>query len=259
MPDLIVCSPLQSKETRTTMSLRALFILLSLGLSGMVHAGERPAAIGAYMQTLASVEGSKTAVSLEPLMASAVAAQDALMEIQGFGDQAWIETLDDDQYQKLQNELRGFRLSRGYDVYAQPDPAFLDALAQKLGLPADRDFFRLYRGYWNKDLLPVYLDMGKRPTPCVRFGEGVLQEQYAGWSEYVRRYPDAYTGFTRQTLADLEEAVGLGVCTCTDTASVQRELGSFLKRFPKSPVAGKVRSRLVELKETPDLRPVLCR
>lgn len=247
------------KETPATMNLRPIFILLLLSLTGMVHAGERPAAIGAYVQALAAVESATAPVSLEPLVASALAAQDTLMAIQGMGDQAWIETLDEADYQKLQAELRGFRLSRGYDVYAQPDPVFLDALAQKHGLQKDRDFFRLYRGYWTEDLLPAYLSIGTRPTPCVRFGEGVLQEQYAGWSDYARRYPDAYQDFTRQTVADIEEAVGLGVCTCTDTASVQRELGSFIKRFPKSPVVGKVRSRLVELKETPDLRPVLCR
>jgi hypothetical protein len=241
------------------MSLRPILMLLCLSLAGMVHAGERPAAIGNYVETLAAVEKAGKPLSLEPLMASALAAQDALMEIQGMGDQAWIERLDEADYQKLQSELRGFRLSRGYDIYAQPDPAFLDALAQQHGLAADRDFFRLYRSYWNEDLLPAYLSIGKRPTPCVRFGEGVLQEQYAGWSEYVRRYPGSYKGFTRQTLADLEEAVGLGVCTCTDAASVQRELGSFIKRFPNSPVVAKVRSRLLELKETPDLRPVLCR
>jgi len=241
------------------MSLRPILILLLVGLPGMVHAGERPAAIGAYVEALSKVEQAGQPLSLEPLMASALAAQDALMEIQGLGDQAWIERLDEAEYQKLQTELRGFRLSRGHDIYAQPDPAFLDALAQQHGLAADRDFFRLYRRYWNEDLLPAYLSIGKRPTPCVRFGEGVLQDQYAGWSEYVRRYPESYRGFTRQTLADLEEAVGLGVCTCTDAASVQRELGSFVERFPNSPAAPKARSRLVELQETPDLRPVLCR
>lgn len=242
------------------MILRLLSALLLLTLSGFARAEvSRPAALDAYLSALAAVEQAQAPVSLEPLMAASLAAQDALMEIQGLGDQAWIEQLDEPSWEKLRGEMRGFRLSRGYDVYAQPDAAFLDTLAQAHGRPADREFFRLYRGFWSEELLPVYLSIGERPTPCVRFGEGVLQEQYAAWRGYARSYPKAYAGFTRQTLADLEEAVGLGVCTCTDADSVKRELSGFVKRFPQSPVAGKVRDRLVELKENPDRRPVMCR
>ena len=242
------------------MSLRLLPVLLLLTVAAFARAeATRPAALDAYLSALVAVEQAPEPVSMEALLEAAVAAQDALMEIQGLGDQAWIEQLDEPSWEKLRGEMRGFSLSRGYDVYAQPEAAFLDALAQAKGRPADRDFFRLYRGFWTGELLPAYLSMGQRPTPCVRFGEGVLQPQYAAWRDFSRRYPKAYAGFTRQALADLEEAVGLGVCTCTDADSVKRELAGFVKRFPDSPVAGKVRSRLVELKENPDRRPVMCR
>ncbi|WP_162932376.1 hypothetical protein [Solimonas sp. K1W22B-7] len=242
------------------MKLRIVLVAALLGLAGLAQAEPvRPAALDAYLKALAGVEAATAPVSLEPLMAAALAAQDALMEIEGLGDQAWLERLDEPAYGQLRAELRGFTLSRGFDVYAQPDAAFLDRLAQVHGGVMDREFFRLYRAYWSPELLPAYLSLGKRPTPCVRFGEGVVAKQYEGWRGFARKYPQAYAGFTRQTLTDLEEVVALGVCTCSDEASVSRELRGFVKRFPDSPVAGKVRSRLVELKENPTIRPVLCR
>lgn len=242
------------------MILRSLFAALLLTTAGLCLAQTpRPAAIDAYRAALSAVEQVTTPVSLEPLLGAAHAAQDDLMDIQDDGDRAWLEVLGEEEYAALKAELRGLRLSRGYDVYAQPDGGFLLQLAQAHGRPADQAFFRLYRDLWDADLLPRYLSAGNRPTPCVRFGEGVLPELYAGWRDYARRYPEAYIEFTNQTLRDLEEAVGLGVCACGDERSVERELKGFVKRFPNTPVAPQIRGRLQELKEDPNLRPVRCR
>jgi len=219
----------------------------------------RPPAVDAYLAELSRVEQAPQPVSLEPLFIAAGEVQDAMMDIQGHGDQAWMETLDDAQYAALKAELRGLQLSRGYDIYAQPDGAFLLGLAQGHGRPADQAFFLLYRDLWDANLLPRYLGAGNNPTPCVRFGENVLPPLYAGWRDYAARYPLAHIAFTAQMLQDLEEAVALGVCACGDEQSVVRELRGFVKRFPDTPVAPQIRARLKELKETPDLRPVRCR
>ncbi|HSW12127.1 MAG TPA: hypothetical protein VLI06_04760 [Solimonas sp.] len=232
--------------------------LLTLSTLALAQAARAPA-LDAYLAALTAVEQAPAPVSLEPLFAAAGAAQDALMEIQGQGDQAWIETLAEADFVALKAQLRGLQLSRGYDVYAQPDGKFLLGLAQGHGRPDDIAFFLLYRDLWDANLLPRYLEVGNNPTPCVRFDQNVLQPMYAGWRDYAKRHPQAYTGFTRQMLEDLEEAVGLGVCACGNVQSVERELRGFVKRFPDTPVAPKIRSRLKELKEDPDLRPVRCR
>ena len=236
----------------------AALLLLAIAMPAS-SADKRPAAIDAYIAALASVEQSRAPVSLEPLLAAAEQAQDALMALQPDADLAWQETLDDADFEKLKTELRGLRLSRGYDVYAQPDGDFLLKLAQAHGQPQDREFFGLYQRFWSADLLPQYLGMGKGTTPCVRFGEGIMPELYAGWTAFARKYPRAYVGFTRQTVRDLEEAVELGTCACGDADSVRAELGGFLKQFPKTPAAPQIRKRLVELKDDPDVRPVQCR
>ncbi|HEX4895345.1 MAG TPA: hypothetical protein VFV11_03340 [Solimonas sp.] len=236
--------------------------LLSLMLGACAVTGAHPAdpARAQYLAALADVESATTPVSLEPLLARAEALQDTLMSFERYGDQAQLETYDEARYSALQAELRGLRLSRGTDVYAQPDPEVFLALAEAKGREADRAFFRLYRDYWTAELLPRYLKVGQRPTPCVRFGDDVLAPLYAGWRDYAARYPQAYVAFTRQTLADLEEAVSLGVCTCDgDENTVRAELTGFLARFPQTPVAAQIGARVKELDEDPYRRPVHCR
>ena len=240
------------------MTTRPLACALLLGLFATAAAAERPAEIDAYRQTLAQVEAARSPVSLEPLLAAAEAAQDALMRIDD-SDRAWLEIIGDDEFEALKAELRGLQLARGYDVYAQPDGAFLLQLATAKGRADDAAFFRLYDQLWSEQQLPKYLELGNRPTPCVRYGTGVLPELYQQWRDYAAQYPLAYVAHTKQTIADLEEAVALGVCACTDAADVERELSGFLKRFPTTPVAPQIALRLKELKEQPDLRPVRCR
>ncbi len=220
---------------------------------------ERPAAVDAYLARLKAVEQATQPVSMEPLLAAASEVQDALMSLQPGGDQAWQETLPEADYATLKDELRGLRLSRGYDVYAQPDGDFLLKLAQAHGRPQDRAFFALYQRFWNPQLLPQYLSIGKGTTPCVRFDEGIIPELYRDWSGFARQYPQAYTAFAQQTLLDLEEVIELGTCACRDADSVERELAGFVQKFPQSPAAPKARKRLAELKENPDWRPVHCR
>ncbi len=241
------------------MNLRpALALLLLTIVAAAVAQTPRPSAIDAFRMSVAAVEHAKVPVSLEPLLNAAESVQDGLMQIQP-DDRAWIETLNEAEYAALKAELRGMQLSRGIDIYAQPDGAFLLQLAGKHGRPEDLAFFEVYVRLWNEQQLPRYLSLGSRPTPCVRFGAGILPELYADWRTYAERYPKAYVAYTAQTLRDLEEAVALGTCACGDEHSVQRELEGFLQRFPQTPVAADIRGRLKQLKETPELRPVYCR
>lgn len=238
---------------------RSLLAVLLMACSGLCSAqSARPEAVTHYLSELVKTEQATAPVSLEPLFIAAEQAQDALMFTED-GDRAWIEGLSADEYATLQSELRGIKLSRGYDIYAQPDGAFLYALAKAHGRAEDQAFFRLYHRFWNREELPQYLGMGKGTTPCVRFGEGILPALYETWGAFAKRYPQAYVAFTQQTLKDLEEAVALGVCACGDQRSVTRELKGFLRRFPQTPVAAKIGARLQELKDDPDRRPIHCR
>lgn len=242
------------------MTVRLLIAALLLTTVGMSHAEpNRPPAIDAYVATLSAVEHAQEPVSLEPLLKAAEDTQDALMNLVDGGDKAWLELRSATEYTALKRELRGLKLSRGYDTYAQPDGQYLFKLAKAHGRPEDREFFRLYSRFWSREQLPKYLSLGKTPTPCVRFDQGILPDLYANWSHYAATYPTAYTGFAQQTLRDLEEVMVLGVCACGDERSVQNELKGFVARFPDITVAEQIRARLKELEENRNLHPVHCR
>jgi hypothetical protein len=242
------------------MTVRILIATFLLMAAGICRAeSSRLPAIDTYIATLSAVERAQEPVSLEPLLKAAEETQDALMNLVDGSDKAWLESLSANDYAALKRELRGLKLSRGYDTYAQPNGRYFLKLAKAHGRPEDREFFRLYSGFWSHEQLPQYLRLGKSPTPCVRFDEGILPDLYANWSHYAAAYPAAYAGFTQQTLRDLEEVLVLGVCACGDERSVQNELKGFVARFPNIAVAAQIRARLQELEENRNLHPVHCR
>lgn len=235
--------------------LAAILIFLT-GMASALAAGW-PEPVNRYLETLQLVENAPEPVSLEPLFAAAEQVQNTAMLIEG--DLAWLETLSDSEFAALTQALRGMRLSRGYDVYAQPDPEFFKQLSQAHGYAADRAFFLQYRRSWDDDLIPIYLRLTSRVAPCVRFSEGVIADLYLGWLTYHRQYADSYTAYTDQSIKDLEEVVELGTCACGGQDSVEYELSGFLARFPQSPVRSGVLNRLQQLEDDPDMRPVNCR
>ncbi|HEY1075949.1 MAG TPA: hypothetical protein VGE51_04615 [Fontimonas sp.] len=241
--------------------MRALILVLAIGLGACQPArlANLPAEVDAYLQALSAVEKADSPVSLEPLLAAAGAAQDKLMEIQPGSDQAWQETLSDKDYQTLRQQLRGLQLSRGQDVYAQPDGAFLNRLAQAHGRPEDQAFFALYASLWTEEMLPKYLNLGTGQAPCVRFGDGIVSALYREWWAYWTANAPHYADFTMQVLRDLEEVVELGTCACGDVESVRKELRDFTGTFPHSPATPAAQLRLAELSREDVDHYVHCR
>lgn len=237
-------------------------ILLPLWLlacSGGENKPVWPGAVGSYVDTLATVEKAAQPVSMQPLFAAAIAAQDQLMAIQGDGDRAWQETLSDDDYARLRQDLRGLILSRGHDVYAQPDGRFFATLAQAQGVEEDRQFFALYAALWTAEMLPKYLNLGTGQAPCVRFGEGIISTLYRDWWSFSVSHPQAYTDFAQQLFRDLEEVMALGTCACGGVESVRKELREFTTQFPHSAATESARQRLGELSREDIDHYVQCR
>jgi len=216
-----------------------------------------PAAVTDYLSALAAIEKSATPVSLEALLGQAEAAQSALMEISG--GQAVLERYSDAEFSTLQTQMRGLVLHRGMDTYAQPEPGFFLSLAKAHGRAEDVAFFKLYAGSWGPDQVPTYLKLRPQPTPCVRFGEGLIAPLYAGWQRYAAQHGSAYTVRVAENLHDLEEVVALGTCACDDVDSVLREQAEFLERFPTAPKTADIKARRAQLISAPDVLPVHCR
>ena len=92
----------------------------------------------------------------------------------------------------------------------------------------------------------------------VRYGENLIAPYYSGWLDYQRQSPGRYKDKVSQSLADVEDAVGLGTCACNDIDSVQQELKGFVNGFPTTAVTSKVRDRIEQLDKDPWKLPVRC-
>lgn len=214
-----------------------------------------PPSVATYLEKVASAGKPGPMASLEPVYDAALAVQNDLMTISK--DLAWIEYLSDADFAKLRSRLKGFVLSRGVDIFADPDPKFFRELAEQHGEPADLAFFNLLEKSLAADYLPIYVKSQGRGV-CVRYGENVIQPYYAGWLDYLHQSPARYKLKVAQSIADLEDAVGLGTCACGDIDSVQQELKSFVNRFPTAGINGKVRDRIEQLDKDPWKLPVHC-
>jgi len=216
-----------------------------------------PTAVQDYLAELKAVEAAKAPVSLEALFAKAEGAQNALMEVTG--DQAVLERYSDAEFSTLQSTVRGLKLHRKLEIYAQPEPAFFLALAMAHGQPTDVAFFEQYVASMGDDLVPRYLKLRPQPSPCVRFDEGVIEPLYAGWRALAAAQPQAYSTTTQQNIADLEEALVLGTCACAGVESVQKEQAAFVARYPDNPKVAAIKARSAQLISDPDAVPVNCR
>lgn len=216
-----------------------------------------PTAVQDYLAELKAIEAAKAPVSLEALFAKAEGAQAALMEVTG--DQAVLERYSEAEFSALQQQVRGLKLHRNLEIYAQPEPAFFLALAMAHGLPTDVAFFEQYVASMGDDLVPRYLKLRPQPSPCVRFDEGVIEPLYAGWRALAAAQPKAYTATTQQSIADLEEALVLGTCACAGAESVLKEQAAFVARYPDNPRVAAIKARGAQLVSDPDAMPVNCR
>lgn len=215
-----------------------------------------PESAGTYLTDLAKLEkDSGTTGSLEPLYALALQLREDLMAIAG--DFARIEGLPEADFAQLQQRLRGFRISRGVEVFAEPDPAFFLDLARQRGERADIAFFSLLQRSRDADLLPDYV-MAHGRGVCVRYGEGRIAPYYAGWLSYRGAFDQHYAVQTAQEISDIEDAVGLGTCACKDQESVEEELTGFAGAFPTSPATPRIGDRLLQLQKDPERLPVRC-
>lgn len=235
-----------------------LAILLAVA-SGPLRADQTPPAVSEYARAHAAVSTAPAPRSLEPLLTAAEAVQDALMTL-GEDDLALIERLDDAQFEALQGHLPGLRLHRGLDVHVEIEASAFRALAERHGRPEDQAFWRLYERSHNEQRLPVYLRFGARVTPCIRFGEPVLFEQFEAWRGFAAEHPNAYRAFVARWIGDLEDVFAQGTCTCTEEqAPVEASLEAFIARYPEHAVTPAVRTRLSQLRNDPYARPVWCR
>lgn len=150
-------------------------------------------------------------------------------------------------------DLRGFIVSEDEAALrCSPDPRFFLELAKRRGTEVDAEFFSLLGHTFYRDgALRVYA----APSGCHVFDHPDVESLYRNWTRFWASHPRAYTAAVDGEVKALEDMVAVSTCACGDRESVEAGLERFLKSFPRSPVAPRVRARLEQVRAgTSDFR-----
>jgi hypothetical protein len=227
------------------------FLVLSAALlvpARRNEAASRGAAeLAAYHAALQRVESRIKGSSVEAVFDAAFAVKEALLRNEG--NLAVIERLSERELEQLTRSTRGIILNRDEVLLAEPDAVFFLALARKYGRAVDVAFFKQYAATFPEGVWPSYVEQQTDVTGCTLFGAGELVSRYAGWRRFQMRHPRNYRRGTAERIGDLEEHLTESTCACGSREDVLRDIEEFVKRFPGTRVAKKIRSRLKALRD----------
>ena len=212
-------------------------------------------AIERYRTALRAAEAASSPGGLEAAFAAFGAMQAALMRTPDGGTATVVESLSDEEFDRLQRDVPSALISREEVVFVRPDPDYFARLAAVRGDEADRAFFSAMQATYPDAVWPSYVTRQTDDSGCTRFGSMSLVETYRAWSAFQRRYPERYgEAAARETNAVLD-ALTRSTCACGAMAAVEQELDSFIRLFPDSSAQPLVKERLDAVRGgRPDIR-----
>jgi len=159
---------------------------------------------------------------------------------------SWLEEkLGEQPDEYADAKLEGFDVSVGEVTGVSLEPDFFLKLARKKGMPADIAYFEnLERTYRGGGDLPVYRQIMNDVMACERFEEPELIPIYRAWKEYAAKYPKSYVEEVKRELDGIESMMVTSTCACGSKEEVLSGLARFLRAFPDSAVAPRLRARL---------------
>jgi hypothetical protein len=175
-----------------------------------------------------------------------VSVREALMQVRG--GQNVLESLPDEEFQRLGRDLPGAILNRDEVVFVEPDPDYFTKLAAARGDGADRAFFSAFKATYPESVWPLYVEPQTDYGGCTRFGSMTLVETYRTWFDFQRTFRGRYAASAQRETDAVIEQLTTSTCACGDLASVERELQRFRRRFPTSPARAKIDQRLQALR-----------
>jgi hypothetical protein len=159
-----------------------------------------------------------------------------------------LESLPDEEFQRLARDLPGAIVNREEVVFVEPDPDYFTKLAAARGDGADRAFFSALKTTYPKSVWPVYVEQQTDYSGCTRFGSMTLVETYRAWSDFQRKFPGRYAAGAKKETDAVIERLTTSTCACGDLVSVEEELQRFLRSFPTSSARARVDQRLQALR-----------
>ncbi len=201
------------------------------------------AAVSNYQAAIQAVESQPTEGGIERAFNALVSLEEMLTHGRG-NSPSVLESLSEDEFLRLQQNLPGTRINREEVVFVKPDPDYFAKLSAARGDAADQRFFAAYRMSYSETLWPIYIEQQTDYSGCTAFGSGNLIEGYRLWSEFQSAFPNRYVAAARKELESVSRVLTESTCACGETSAVQSELQRFLQRFPISPIRARVEERL---------------
>ena len=204
------------------------------------------AAVDAYRSAIRAAESGRSSRGIEAAFSALVSMREALIQIRNGRDV--LESLPDEEFQRLRRALPGAIVNREEVVFVEPDPDYFTKLAAARGDGADRAFFSALKATYPGSVWPVYVDQQTDYSGCTRFGTMSLVETYRAWVDFQRRFPGRYAAGAKKETDVVIEHLTVSTCACGDLVSVENELQRFLRTFPTSSARAKVAQRLQALR-----------
>jgi hypothetical protein len=204
------------------------------------------AAVDFYRSAITSAESGRSPRGIETAFSALVSMREALMQVRS--GQNVLESLPDEDFQRLRRDLPGAILNRDEVVFVEPDPDYFTNLAAARGDGADRAFFSAFKATHPESVWPVYVEQQTDYGGCTRFGSMALVETYRTWVDFQRTFRGRYAAGAQKETDAVVERLTRSTCACGDLASVERELQRFRRSFPTSPARAKIDQRLQALR-----------
>ena len=199
-----------------------------------------------YEDELVRAHRARRPYSLEPLWTKAQRVEAALLGSSD-GSFAPLYALSEKEFDALRIRMRSFEFDREIHETARVREDSMSTLARHVGAPADTAFWNRIATFdsWG---MPSYVEPITDETACTAFGTDRLVAAYAAWTTYRKHFPQSYAKDVAAHVDDVTRALLHDQCACGDSSSVVAEYLTFLKRFPKDPLAPRVRERLRDLR-----------
>ncbi len=148
---------------------------------------------------------------------------------------------------RFHRTLPGFHVGLAEALYVIADSGFFVDLARQRGTAVDKRFFEMLDQTYLGTTSRAYVDPITDVTGCYHLGSREFLALYRGWTRFQASYPKAYPEVVKEEVEALEQTLLTATCACSSREVVDAGLEDFLKAFPKSPIAAKVRERLEKI------------
>lgn len=205
-------------------------------------------AVQRYRAAIGAAESGASASALETAFSAMAPLREALLGMPSGGETV-LESLSEEEFANLQQQLPGAVINRNEVIYVVPDPDYFRKLAAARGDAADKAFFDALKATYPEGSWPVYLQGQTDYSGCTRFGSTTLVGTYRAWSDFQRKHPGRYAVAAQAEAKQVLDELATSTCACGNAAGVQAELQRFVQEFPASPARVDVERRLNALRD----------